>query len=500
MYSASEFKKDLLANIRIDKGVLSALYESLEVAEIEFRDSSAFSKREWNTYSRTILINCRTEEKEIIERYNDQLFSLCDSIHGVKDKFKLVDISVVVKASLDETSITSNTITVSKIVVINKINDIIGSGGFASVYKSIDRETGLAYAYKVFDPSPFQKSNPDIMKQRFVREAMKLLKYSHENIVHAYDFGFLGNESAYIKTEFIDGLKLIDYIQRNLLSINDRIRLIHQYTSAMAYIHSKTDVHRDISYSNVMVTNDGDIKVLDFGFSRGNEDESYDTTLADISHKFNPPDKSYDIKTEIYCMGAIIFSILSGEGFHVTKLSKIDQIECKNEYKTAVKKCLEIDPENRFQNAIELNNYLNLVTSMPLSPIDDDIFPADDLNQFSLDHFRKFVFSLNQILFYWGQLPSLSTIKVWIEDEWTECFDRYRFLPDIDISRFILSISGAKSIVSDEESYYYIEKNVLLDIVNAYRRFSERDKASIIKGIHEIITLKSVDSEIPFEL
>ena len=77
----------------------------------------------------------------------------------------------------------------------------------------LDEEKEELIAVKIYEPSIFQNSSPEIMKKRFLREGKKLLSYSHPNVVKAFDYGFLGDESAYIKMEYP-----ILYFQTNLLT------------------------------------------------------------------------------------------------------------------------------------------------------------------------------------------------------------------------------------------------------------------------------------------
>jgi len=355
----------------------------------------------------------------------------------------------------------------------------------------------MEYAYKIFDPSLFQKSDDGKMKKRFIREAKKLLGYSHENIVHAYDFGFLGDNSAYIKMKFVKGKNVIDYIKHAYLLPTDKMCLARQYISAMAYIHAKSDVHRDISYSNIMITDSGDIKVLDFGFARNNDDTNYDTAFADIAHKFNPPDSIYDVRTEVYCMGAILFAIFTEMEFHISKLFQIDDLECEDVLKNAIKKCLENNPNDRFQNAIELQNYIESKDENFKEQLSPSYENEDD--DFSLDPLKNEMENIGRIRFAEGFLPTLSTIKNWLEVRLTDCLVRHRFLSTINITQLLMQINGVRGISTFKNVNYDVDKEIFSTIISTYERFSDADKTYLIKGIQTIILSKSVEEEdLPF--
>jgi serine/threonine protein kinase len=265
----------------------------------------------------------------------------------------------------------------------------------------------------------------------------------------------------------------------------------------MAYIHVKSDVHRDISYSNVMITDSGDIKVLDFGFARNDDDTNYDTTYVDIVHKFNPPDSIYDVRTEVYCMGAILFTIFTEMEFHISKLSQIDSLECEDVFKTAIKKCLQINPDDRFQNAIELQNYIESKYENSKKQLNPTYENEDD--DFSLDPFKNEMENIGRIRFVEGSLPTLSTIKSWLEVKFTDWLLRHRFLSTINITQLLMQINGVRGISTYKNVNYDIDKEIFSNIINAYERFSEVDKTYLIKGIQTIILSKSVEEEdIPF--
>lgn len=495
MYTAEELKTDLLSNLRVDARFSDGIFQAIENSQFEFEDSAAFSRREWNTYSRVLKIFCRTQDKTIIESSKKSLYDLCDVIHGVKDNCMLMQLVILVKQSLDNMEITRNEIIITTKTIIDKANDYSGSGGFATIYKKTDNGTGMEYAYKIFDPSPFQISDDGIMKNRFIREAKKLLGYSHENIVHAYDFGFLGDNSAYIKMEFVKGKNVFDYIKHAYLLPTDKMRLARQYISAMAYIHVKSDVHRDISYSNVMITDSGDIKVLDFGFARNDDDTNYDTAYADIAHKFNPPDSIYDVRTEVYCMGGILFTIISEMEFHISKLCQLNDFECEDVLKNAINKCLQINPNDRFQNAIDLQNYIESKDEN----FKERLSPSYNNDDFSLDPFKNEMENIGRIRFIEGTLPTLSTIKSWLEVRFTDCLVRHRFLSTINITQLLIKINGVKGISTYKNVNYEIDKEIFSNIIDAYERFSDADKMYLIKGIQTIILSKSIEEEdLPF--
>ena len=273
MYTAEEFRQDVIANIK-GNSEFSPLVESiLQNSKFQFNDTSYFTRVIWNTYERNLVIFCAPEDRIELEKYKDPLYSLCSKIHGNQDDYLIMSLEIIAKNHIspvtNATSMTDDKITITTSIEIDRSStNNIGHGGFGTVYKYYDEEKEELIAVKIYEPNIFQNSSPEIMKKRFLREGKKLLSYSHPNVVKAFDYGFLGDESAYIKMEYISGDRLSDFVLSNK-PLNPALidTLCYQYIDAMSYIHSQTDMHRDISYSNVMVTKANEIKVLDFGFA-----------------------------------------------------------------------------------------------------------------------------------------------------------------------------------------------------------------------------------------
>lgn len=497
LYSATEFKTDLIANLKTDQGFTMRLIDALSQSEFEFTDSGSFTYRIWNTFTRTLKIYCRTIDKAVIEEKKTHLQRFCAELHGVKDDYMIMELQIFVKPALDEILITTQEIIINKRIVIDREKDYIRSGGFASIFKVIDPETEYEYAFKIFDPSPFQGSDSEVMKKRFIREAQKLISYTHKNIVRAFDFGFLGDESAYIKLEYIDGNTIYDYIKDSQNSIDEKNLMAMEYISAMAYIHNKADTHRDISYSNVMITHDGQVKVLDFGFAKNIDDTSYDTCYQDILHKFNPPDTVYDVRTEIYCMGAVLFTIFTECDFHISKIAEIDAVDCGQKMIFAIRKCLENDPEDRFQSAIDLQAYLTDVKS----PEDQQVQAEKRIlvDSFSLHEFSEVIQGIRKIEFAEGSFPTMLTVYDWVESAIPVFLSTHRFLDNLNIVQLILKLPNARKVSYLKSAEQEIDKSVIEHIYEAFQQFTDSDRNQLIKALHTIIANKSEEmDDLPF--
>lgn len=493
MYTANDLKKDLLVNIKDNPAFDPNLYNILLDCQFQFNDSGEFTRIVWNTFKRDLVIFCAGENRAILDKEQKGLFQLCDKIHGNKDDFLLMSLEIIAKSDLSKTKLTDTIIQIKNEIVIERIvENELGHGGFGKVYKYYDENTQEMYAYKIYEPSVFQESSPEIMKKRFIREGKKLLHYSHENVVKAYEFGFLGDESAYIKLEHITGKKLIDYLNENTLNQDAKEELCRQYISAMAYVHEKSDMHRDISYSNVMVDIGGNIKVLDFGFARGNDDTNYDTVYKDISHKFAPEDEKYGILTEVYCIGAILFSIVTNGSFSRDKLDDLNNCECNPFLIKAIQKCLSANPQNRYENAVALKNSL---FSDEYAQENSNLKP---ISEFSLDYFRDMISEI-KLYFTKSHLPDFDSIKIWIESDLKDIIESHVFLSKISLLTFLQKLPYLEDYVMQSNTSYEYDKEPFENMYNFYMQLPENMMSVFVKNILIIILENSFEnSDIPF--
>lgn len=493
MYTAEEFRQDIIANIRGNSDFSPLVASILQNSKFQFNDTNYFTRVIWNTYERNLVIFCAPDDRIELENHKEALYSLCTKVHGNQDDYLIMSLEIIAKNDIlpvsNITSITDSKITISTCIVIDRSTNNIGHGGFGSVYKYYDEEKEEMIAVKIYEPSIFQTSSPEIMKKRFLREGKKLISYSHPNVVKAFDYGFLGDNSAYIKMEYISGTRLSDFILSNK-PLNPTLinNLCYQYIDAMAYVHSQTDMHRDISYSNVMITNNNKIKVLDFGFARNADDSNYDTEYKDIQRKFVLPNEKYTFRTEIYCMGAILYTLITGNTFDDYNETLIESADCNTKLKEATKICLSNDPNKRFENAIQLKNYVH----------ENEVkFSAPT---FSLDFFKDLLKDKIILHFNIQSLPTKEHIKKWLEHEYREIIESSTFQSTINLVTLLNRISGITKITYYKNINYDLEKASFVHLINFYDTLSTDMQDLFIRNIHLIIleVSKDDDLDLPF--
>ena len=202
-----------------------------------------------------------------------------------------------------------------------KINDryeiikSIGEGGMANVYLAYDTILDRNVAIKVLRGD---LANDEKFVRRFQREALSASSLSHPNIVAMYDVGE-DDGLYYIVMEYVEGKTLKQLLKkRGSLTLSEAIDIMLQLTDGMAHAHDSYIVHRDLKPQNIMIQDDGQIKITDFGIAMAlNSTQLTQTNSVMGSVHYLPPEqaagKGATIKSDIYSMGIIFYELLTGE-------------------------------------------------------------------------------------------------------------------------------------------------------------------------------------------
>jgi eukaryotic-like serine/threonine-protein kinase len=196
-----------------------------------------------------------------------------------------------------------------------ELTHLIARGGMAEVYRARDRLLDRPVALKVLFP---ELSVDRAFVERFRREAQAAAKLSHPNIVPVFDWGEDAG-SYFIVMEFVDGRPLSAVLRETGPIEPTRAAVItSQVAAALASAHRHGVVHRDIKPGNVLITNEGQVKVTDFGIARAvNTEESLTQTGAVMGTAtyFSPEQAEgigVDARSDIYSLGVVLFEILTG--------------------------------------------------------------------------------------------------------------------------------------------------------------------------------------------
>lgn len=197
-----------------------------------------------------------------------------------------------------------------------EIQELIGVGGMATVYKAHDIKNNRTVAIKILKDE-FSRNGEFI--RRFKNESKAIAVLSHPNIVKVYDVSF-GDVMQYIVMEYIDGITLKEYLeqQENKIDWKMAVYFTSQILKAMQHAHEKGIVHRDVKPQNMMLLQDGTIKVTDFGIARFSNTETRTMTDKAIgSVHYIAPEQARgdrtDGKSDVYSIGVMLYEMLTGQ-------------------------------------------------------------------------------------------------------------------------------------------------------------------------------------------
>ena len=248
-----------------------------------------------------------------------------------------------------------------------RVEDVIGRGGMAIVYRAFDLKTHQTVALKVLREE--YEDDPEY-KERFKREAEVNKKLNHPNVVNSIDSGFVSGIS-YIAFEYVDGQTLKDVIaDQGKMEQDEAVHCALSILAALSHAHQRGIIHRDVKSQNVMITRSGQVKIADFGIA-GLADTKTLTSDGNVMgsvHYFSPEQAKGMRATsasDLYSVGIILYEMLTGhvpfEGETAVSVAMMHLMEVPKPVKEEADVCravelildraLQKEPRDRYQNA-----------------------------------------------------------------------------------------------------------------------------------------------------
>lgn len=259
-----------------------------------------------------------------------------------------------------------------------KILELIGGGGMSNVYLAHDMILDRDIAIKILR---YDFSNEEELRRRFQREALSTTSLAHPNIVNIFDVGEDG-AMPYLVMEYVPGKTLKEYIiEHSPIAPERAVKIMKQLASALAHAHHNQIVHRDIKPQNILMDEDGNVKITDFGIAMALSATSYTQTNSVLGtvHYLSPEQArggNATKKSDIYSLGIVMYELLtgrlpfSGESAvsialkHLqTETPSLREIvpSIPQSLENVVLKATAKNPQHRYQSADEMDEDLSTV-------------------------------------------------------------------------------------------------------------------------------------------
>lgn len=287
-----------------------------------------------------------------------------------------------------------------------EMQDIIGVGGMAVVYKAYDSIDDRIVAVKILKEEYLANEE---FRRRFKNESKAIAILSHPNIVKVYDVSF-GDRLQYIVMEYIEGITLKEYIeQQKCIDWNEALYFVVQILRALQHAHDKGIVHRDVKPQNIMLLEDGTIKVADFGIARFSRGETRTMTEKAIGsvHYISPEQakgEMTDEKADIYSVGVVLYEMLTGKlPFEADSAVSVALMQLQNEavpprsinpnipagFEQITMKAMQKNTRDRYQTAAEMLLDLEELKRNPNIKFDYTVFTTDSAAGFYIGKIQE---------------------------------------------------------------------------------------------------------------
>lgn len=252
-----------------------------------------------------------------------------------------------------------------------EIEAALGRGGMGAVYRARHKKLGRMVAIKVLLP---EHDDPEFV-ERFEREARALAQLEHPNIVGVHDIGETDG-FCYLIMEFVDGSDLRHLMNSGQLTVQDALNWVPQVCDALQYAHDAGVVHRDFKPENVLIDQDGKVRIADFGLAKVLTKGEDELTLTRSQHGLGTPHYmapeqmaaagTVDHRADIYSLGVMLYELLTGE-LPIGRFAPPSQKKrVDSRLDRVTMKTLESEPGRRYQNVSDLK--ADLVGTQRRSP------------------------------------------------------------------------------------------------------------------------------------
>ena len=252
-----------------------------------------------------------------------------------------------------------------------QLDRIIHQGKYRTIYKAFDPflERDVAIKISQFPDDPHGEENSQQLRNSFFLETRAVGQLQHPNIVAVYDAG-VGDRQTFIVMEYIEAKSLASIMKaKEEIPISKAIDIAFKCCKALEYAHSKNVVHRDIKPANILITTDGNVKIVDFGVAKVRDEiDTFSSGLFGSPLYMSPEQiEEHEVgpSTDLYALGVVLYEMLTGD-----RLYEADNVH------TLMYKILHEKPETLASRGVEHASKIQPVIDQALEKSQDQRYPA----------------------------------------------------------------------------------------------------------------------------
>jgi serine/threonine protein kinase/WD40 repeat protein len=314
-----------------------------------------------------------------------------------------------------------------------ELHERIGAGGFGAVYRAYQSTVNREVAIKIILPGVAHQ--PDFVR-RFEMEAQLVARLEHMNIVPLYDY-WRDKDGAYLVMRWLRGGNLRDKLEKGACKVEEAARILTQLTSALSTAHRNNVIHRDLKPANILLDEEGNAYLSDFGIAKDNNNVDGSMTDADVivgSLDYISPEQARSEavtpRTDIYSLGVVLYEMLVGEhpfpnAKSIERLYKHLNValpliqnlppQIVDRVNDVIQKATAKDPAHRYADALEFANAFVEAARLVAHPISDSVVELltlreQEVLQFMLNNLSnkeiaaKLVVSVNTVKYFQKQI------------------------------------------------------------------------------------------------
>ncbi|PCI95647.1 serine/threonine protein kinase [Candidatus Aerophobetes bacterium] len=339
-----------------------------------------------------------------------------------------------------------------------KIETLLSKGGMSLLYLGLHPETQKTLVVKVLSPHLVQEH--DVIEQ-FLKEAEIIALTNHPNIVKLYGQGEWEN-GLYIAMEFIQGVSLKQFILQNSLSNKRSLEILLQVAYALLHLHTHGVIHRDLKPENILITEDGGVKVIDFGIAQLDQEDSSLTKitrggLIGTPSYMSPEQKKAPSKasyaSDIYALGIVSYELLIGKlSFGKIQLSLLPSL-----LQPIIQKAIAKDLKQRYKEIVE---YITDISTFLKSNTRQNAIISSE-NQYLYDSLERM-----QKSFILEEIPKWPDIEVGIaKSKGPFSLDLYYDMIKLADGNYLITLAETKTIEMDSITHLAILRGMLRSLI-----------------------------------